>query len=651
MVKKIVYILIFIFLYQTGFAQEMKRSIGFWTLTNMKGEININGLYRKQKRILKSDLTDYPKNALIGGGIDLKTKSYVWHPNFLKLGIDVDYNPEKREDTYLFIPDRSETRNIKKLNINGIFFSKKFISLNTFINLNDNYINSENLTNIRSKNKKYGGSLFFRNKYLPLSVSYSKGKWDQKEINTGRTFKNDEKNFESRLNKTTKRGDNHELSYTYNDYIRQEADLYKVSNKTRNLNLSNNIYFDNKKKYNFNSRIINYSQIGNDTFKRFQLMENFVFKLPENFVLTSSYQYYNTKLESQQYSQQNIKSKLGHQLFLSLKSNIFYEYNKVIHTEYKETDKRSGISFNYSKKIPKGQLNLAYRYYGQQQNMQSQPKIISVYNEEYIISDEQINLLSKPYIIEESITVTDITGTSIYQLNLDYILIVHNNFIEIQRLPGGQIVNGSTIYIDYQATYPGSYNYLAGNQAFSASIYLFNRLIEVYYRFIKQDYQKLKSTDFLVLNYFNQNIYGAKFKIGFLNTGFEFDNYQSSIIPYKMKKAFLQVQGSIQKKIRYSINGNIRDYYLTDEKARQQYADIFGKLAYKINTATKVNIELGYRKQIGSGIDLNLLNSRNEITTVYRKLYFTLGFDIYRRDYLDEIINYIGVDFKIIRKF
>ena len=99
------------------------------------------------------------------------------------------------------------------------------------------------------------------------------------------------------------------------------------------------------------------------------------------------------------------------------------------------------------------------------------------------------------------------------------------------------------------------------------------------------------------------------------------------------------------------ITGNWRDYRLALENEKQQFADISGQVGYVITRTVNLNLYGGYRFQEGRGIDLDLTNFRAEILTRIRKLYFSTGIEIYRRDFSGEIINYNGAFIRLERKF
>ena len=211
--------------------------------------------------------------------------------------------------------------------------------------------------------------------------------------------------------------------------------------------------------------------------------------------------------------------------------------------------------------------------------------------------------------------------------------------MEIQRYPGGQIPNGATVYIDYFATMEGSYQYDAINKNLHIGISLLNQLIEVYYRNTINDYKNLDITDLVILNYITQNIYGARVKINFVRCGIEYNDYNSSILPYKLIRYYFNFQKKFGNKFLISLNGNIRDYNFIRNDRSQIYSDFSGKMAYQLNHRTKINFDAGYRKQKGEQIDLDLVTTRGEFTKIYRKLFISAGLEMYYRNYLGEIIN------------
>ena len=106
-----------------------------------------------------NDIIEEQNSKYLIGGIKLNTSSFLWQPDIVALNIGGEYNPESRNEQYLTIPDRSEVRTLKKLDLRSTIFSDKSITLTPYFNIFQNYFNRENLTNVRSNNRQWGGIL------------------------------------------------------------------------------------------------------------------------------------------------------------------------------------------------------------------------------------------------------------------------------------------------------------------------------------------------------------------------------------------------------------------------------------------------------------------------------------------------------------
>ena len=272
-------------------------------------------------------------------------------------------------------------------------------------------------------------------------------------------------------------------------------------------------------------------------------------------------------------------------------------------------------------------------------------------SEEHVLRSGEIELLNKPHAVPGSVVVKDITGTIVYQLNFDYLLIERNAYLEITRVPGGQIAENSAVYVDYIVNQPGSYRYDANIVNFSANLLILKNLLEFYYRLSFQNYDHLENTEFLTLNYITQNIIGTRVEYKFASGGVEFDNYNSTVIPYRLIRFYFLLQGNINGKVIYCLDGNYRTYRMLDDNSLQKYAALSGNVSYMITPQTKVTLDIGYRKQVGPGIDLNLLTARSEFTANYNRLYLKAGVEVYKRLYLNDKINFFRAYVEVVRTF
>jgi len=623
---------------------------GFFHPESLNGHVKFNALYRAQKSVI-GDVAEDQRSTYYIGGIMLNTTSYFWSPDLLYVNLDVEYNPETRDETYLLSPDRSEVRTMKKLDFRTSIFRNKSLSLNTFVNLSETYFNRELLTNIKSDNKQWGGIFSIYNKVLPVSVSYRQSDWKQDELQTGRTFTMKQDDLTGRASKSFGDNDNHELIYTRSNYFYNYAGSSEVKNLINKASLTDNIYFDSERKFNFNSYVSYYDQAGSNEFEKIDANERLVFELPANLRLTGGYTFNRLTDPTQVMTQNRITGSLNHRLFESLTTNVYADYSAISQTIYDESNLRAGADINYTKKIPTGTLNLSYRYYRSYFDMKGVSAPLRIINEEHILSDGQTALLDKPNVDLTTVVVKDQAGVLVYQINFDYILILRNNYVEVQRVPGGQIANNQAVTVDYTAIQPGSYSYIADNNAFSSSILLFGKLIEIYYSYSVQDYNKLTETEFLTLNYYNQNVLGGRIDLGVAGAGIEYDTYNSNIIPYKRYRYFIDLNLTIHPKLLFALNGNLMDYKLIDDEVNQIHANITGKVSYLISHKTRIDFDAGYLRQRGKNIDLDLITSKLELSTSFRQLFLKGGFEMYNRHYLESDFLYAGTFIELVRKF
>lgn len=632
---------------------QAQSSLGIWHLRNISGELDLKGQYRQLKSSF-NEVTEDQRSTYLLSGIKLNTSSYLWDKEILLIDLGGAYSPELRDEKYITVPDRSEVRTLKKLDLRTTLFNNKPVTMQGFYNFDQSYYNRELLTNVRSSNQQWGGILSLNNRFLPVTLTYRNQEWDQEEIQTGRTFNMDQENIQVRATKSFGSRDRSELLYSHHNYLYRYAELHQTEHLIDRVALNNNFFFDVARRYNLNSRFTWYDQEGTTSFRRVELLEGLTMQLPHQLKLMANFDLYNLKDPVQIWDQKRSRASLQHKLFQSLTTKLYMEYTRVrqeaVHL-HQESDLRGGVDLKYTKKIPTGYLNLAYRYYRHEHSTEGVTGMLQVINEEQTVSDGEMTLLNKPYVEDFSVVVKDVTGSVIYQLNFDYILIDRGSFIEIQRVPGGLIPNGGSVYIDYTFQQPGSYSYGANNNHFSASVLLLQRLIELYYRYSVQDYPKVNQGDLLTLDYYRQHVYGVRLDVGFARAGIEADLFDSNIIPYRMRRYYIDVNWNFRSSLLLTLNGNIRDYRMIADEVDQWYANLSGKVVYRIGPRMRVSLESGYLNQRGGNIDLNLLTSRAEFQSTFNKLQVRVGLEMFRRLYLNSEFAFNGAYIQLTRRF
>lgn len=346
------------FVFLSGHGNAQNYPVRLWSPMTMNGTLGFLGQYRAQETILKNQFRETPEISIFTGDFKLQSKSYIIHPNFMLLDLDFGYQPGSRQENYLVIPDRSESRTFKRGRMQTTFFNQRPLSFTLFGDYNYGFINRELVSNIRNIGSGYGGDFSFRNPILPFQISFNKNGSFQKELQTGREFITRRKSFQAEAKKSFSDRDENQLIYTLNDYYRKYARASEINNKISSVNLKNRIALGKEKMSNFYSYAWFDRQTGIDQFERLQVFENLGLKLPCNFTYFSNYQFSVFEQPALKSKQNLFNNRLENRLFLSLKSQIYYEYSVQKQTALNETRHTAGFSFNYKKQIPTGMLNL-----------------------------------------------------------------------------------------------------------------------------------------------------------------------------------------------------------------------------------------------------------------------------------------------------
>lgn len=651
--KRILYISLLL----SGFSinaisQRLVYEPALWKLMSISGEIKTLGDYR----IMRNDFSNASntiKTSFLSGKLNLNLQSYVFHPKFLTLTTDIIYQPGKRRVNQLISFDHSETVTQKNIGLGASFFKDKPLNFNVFTRSIENYSNLEYLGHFKMKGSEWGGSFRYYNNILPLEMNYSNQHLTQNEMPLGRNFTFKQSTLTGKTTQSFTDYDKQNLNISYKNYLRQDNNKTPRESEITELRFNSNILLGHEKKYKVLSAITNYNRTGYGLNRRLWINEQVSIILNKNFDFLSNINYTKSQQSNQQSSIYGISSSLNHQLYSSLRTNLNFYFSKVDHSVYTQTNRNIGGSLTYQKKIPIGKILLSYNYNLLHRNHKSTPNVFEVKNETYVLVDGQVILLNQSEIDITSVVVKDETATLIYQLDVDYILIERNGFLEIQRIPGGLIPNNATVYIDYTTTSINSYIYDVANKSFSANIFLFNNLFQLYYNRFTNRYLNISMLipNSLTLNSILRQSYGGRFIYDFVTIGIEFENYQSNIVPYKSTRYFVQLQKNLRNKVLLSMNGNRRYHHSIDNNKLQKYLDISGKMAYSFNKNTKFITEIGYQNQNGENIDLDLFRAKSEISTIFQQLVINVGFNMYKRVYVGQKSVYSNAFIEISRKF
>jgi len=648
--RYIVFILL-ICLQGTILAQDRVLSFWLWKVRSINGYLSFEGFLRDKETLFANAKREKINTRNYLGEALLKTQNYLWHPNFLIFDLGFSYQPIYRKDRFLVFPVRTESHSIQQRSARATLFQKKPLSLSANYRFQKDFINRDLLINIESFRETVGFNLRFSNRFLPFNFRYSKSLWREKEIETNRVFSSKRNIFSAEINKSFFKKDQNNLSYSREFYNRIYANSISVQNTIQNLLLKNRVNFRLSKPSYFMSNIWAYRQRGDDNFDKLQSFQNLSLGLPKSFKFNVIYNYTFFDQRTLQYNQHRASARLIHQLFLSLWSQVGVDYFILKQTAYRENIPTLEASFNYQKKIPTGKLYLNYSYRKRYEKRIGEPINVRVLDEEITLSDDQTTLLKNPNVDLNSIVVTDITGTLIYQEFFDYIIIPRGNYVQIKRVPGGQIENGMTVYVDYVYAQTGSYQFTTIGRNYGARLEIFKNHLQLYYNIFEQDYENIKLQNNRILQYIQKYTYGGEIYSKVFTAGLEIEDFQSNIVPYFQRRYFVTIAGTFYRDFDLSLTANYRRLELLDANEIQKLADLTGKLNIRLSRTSNIRLSGSFQKNRGKGLDLDLAIAKAEFNIKYRQLIYSMGYEIYNQRFILQKTNFSGLFLKIKREF
>ena len=639
--------LILLVLISTEIMAQQRRFLG---IRSYSGELGLSAFYKHQDRISPA-ITENEQLKNIALGLSLNAQSYVWTPKFMLVDLGLGYNPVSEQNLFLVTPDRNEIRTLKKLSFRTTFLADKPVSLQIFKTYNENFARRDLLTDVKYRSNSTGASFAARTKVLPLMVEYQQSDWSQEEIERGRTSENAHNMLWARTEKSFTRRDKTTLDYYHNEFNFKGFELNETRNTNHMLDVSNALYLDTLKSQGLWSKVNHIDQEGNQPFRRTQIFENLTVKLPARFTARGNYQYTKDIRPSTSLDMHTSRAQLNHQLFSSLRTSAYVERRNLTHTAFDEKNDRVGGTLNYIKQIKKGSLSLNYRYYRLEQEVDQKTDQPQIFDEQQSLFDNQLIFLNNPLVELNTVVVTDITGVVQYQENVDFLLFDRGEFTEIQRIPGGRIAEGETVLVDYVYRQNADYGFVLNYHSVGSELNLFDRLIQLYGQWNNQTYSHVDTSGFVVLKPFRDIRYGATLNYSVFCGGAEYQHFASPIGPFRMWRYHIQASGNIADRLLYSLTASRKRFVRLDQDRTEIYADLYGGLTWQINHRSKVDVNVGYRDQKGRQVDLELFTTRVQYSISFRLISINVGGAVFRRDYLEETMDYNNVYIQIMRRF
>lgn len=653
MMRKLTVIWLLLLLGLKVYSQQNGFKTKAFKLLSFSGNINVNGQYNKTF-FGEEDGFHYGYQYGVGGFIG--TQSYIYHPNFLTLNISAGYQPQFGEVISSLMPDYLTNLSTAQYAINAYFLKNLDHKVNAYLIHDekrgvDRFYDRDITTNRWGADYKYDGN---------YRVDSNFEHRDDKELDnfTDRELLTSVTSLRGSVIKSFFKQDRNELNFNLQKTSSESKGLFNNNSNLIYLSYTNRLFLNKKQTIPLNSKLFLSDQSGTFDAKSSGINETITIPIAKQLTFGSMFGHRRLERNSQFTKELRLMGNLSHALYRSLNSDLTVWYNNINQLEsYSLANTSIRFKTNYHKKIEfiKGNINIKYEYEFQNQIRESKDSILTIFNEQKLLQDGRITLLNSPNVVIETVVVKDITGTIIYQENIDYILIPRGDNVEIQRLIGGAIANNTVVFIDYDTFENTSYDFNSPGSLLDINLTLFDDLLRLNYINSYRDYKAISGNiDNLGLNEFKRNQYGAHLRYKIFNAGVFYEDYDSTVLPFKLWSYYLSAMGNISRKINYKINGMVNNYVMYfKEGDTNMLTTLSSDIAYTINNSTRLTFNFSYSEQKGDIQDYFLVSGRSEIKKRINQLELSLGVNYYERHVplQDFASKYLGTYIKIQRNF
>ncbi len=296
------------------------------------------------------------------------------------------------------------------------------------------------------------------------------------------------------------------------------------------------------------------------------------------------------------------------------------EKNRLLQNAFGLTSRGS-----YKKDLKIGQLNLSLGLGYERKDRESLVTQIGVIEEAVELVGTVPISLSRDFVIIDTVTVRNETGTQILSEGIDYRLIEVGSQTQIERLIGGSILDGETVLVDYDAQTGGTFEYSQTSQTASAD-FKFAKYHNIFlrYRNNKQTLESGFST--LPFNSVRSVEVGLREQVPLRWMGLQlygearYLHQDEDINPYEQKSVLVSVQAPLPHRLKLNLSAS-RNFVDNLNSVEDTDMTVFNaNLNWRARRNLNVRAEGYYDKDTGGTILRSTTKGKLRAQWRYRKI-------------------------------
>jgi hypothetical protein len=254
---------------------------------------------------------------------------------------------------------------------------------------------------------------------------------------------------------------------------------------------------------------------------------------------------------------------LNHKLFDSLESHLDLHWRESDFAGTTERQFGPTGRLNYIKQTPWGNLNLGYALTVDQVERNGGTGSRLIPRESLTLHTNTNNFLSQPAVIDASIQAFTSDGLAPLIEGFDYELIHQGNRTALRIIPGGRLIDGQVVLVDYSVEFTSNIRFTSTDQDFHAN-YDFERFLRglsIYYRWHDLAALGAPKDDLSILEFTDQ-LAGFTYRWHWLTWREEYDMYRSNFSDYNQLLSQLEGLHNVGSRLKlgWHLGATLTDY-------------------------------------------------------------------------------------------
>ncbi|HLP75538.1 MAG TPA: hypothetical protein VK327_01360 [Candidatus Paceibacterota bacterium] len=581
-----------------------------WGETYLQNEFQ----FEREEQSVGSPRTVFTRTqTTLDPAVGLGANGSVYHPNLMQFHLNTELGPSWKDTQADPGGSASTVKFLQRYHGAMDFLSMKPYASSIFADKDMTYRDYDFFSRVRVDTDNYGARSGYTAGPVPFTVSVQH--FDETEHNDirPRDFKQDTVSFNAQ-NRRPVFDASTRLSYNLNDFTRHDDGFNTTHGISHSLNLIDNEQFGARKQIALTS-LLNYSALTETLLPTDQLLMQEEVRIQHTTKLESFYGYL---FSASSAGDSDSKTHDGHaglicQLRPDLSAGMDARGTITRSTSpgslLETKDYGAGVSGQYTPTLSSwARLTVGEGVRWDHEDRDASGITQSIINETHALTDGSVTLLTQPNVDVTTIAVWgDSAHTVSYFEGVDYRVIPRGTFTEIQRIPGGTIPNGATVYVDYSAQLQNSASYDTFANTASFRLDFWNGLLGLYGRWVVQSYEGGGN---LVLRTLDDKTIGVDTTWRWFHASAEYETVDSNLTPYDRTR-FTQsahFQPGNDTDLSVNIDEGWTDF--RDSHIRQTSYGFITRLQQRLTPRLTGGIEGGVRIERGDTFDRDLGTAR-----------------------------------------